>query len=98
MKTFLNFYVFEYINIFYYLLYISTKNQIFLKFLFIITYFCLLWVLVSACGFPWLHKQGLLSSCSVGAPHCRGFSRFRAQAPEPAGSEAAAHRLSCPEV
>ena len=58
MKTFLNFYVFEYINIFYYLLCISTKNQIVKKFLFIITYFCLLSVLVAACWLSLVAQAG----------------------------------------
>ena len=30
-------------------------------------------------GFLWLGEQGVLSSCSVWAPHCSGFSRWDAQ-------------------
>ena len=50
MNTFFNFYVLEYINIYIFItLHIYQESDFFKKF-FIITYFCLLWVLVAACG------------------------------------------------
>ena len=101
MKTFKKMFVFEYINIYIFITYFAYLPRIRFFFLIFIYYYLFLPALgLSHClwAFSSYNKQGLLSSCRVWASHCSGFSCFRAQPREPAGSEAAAHRLSCPEA